>query len=461
MKQRITAGLLALLICFSVVGLAQALPDEEPPAAPETETADSASPETPEQPEESSDAKEPSEETEEPSEEKDPPSPAGPDAEPTEDVELPAYEPDPVGTLRFENVERRMREKNLNLLSLQENIAAVESMDYDKMYDDLRTSLNQIAKGQWGLIQMGQGSSYTYQKLEDAYNAVRKQFDAIKDGELQADNAAVVRQLKNLQDQIIMAGEALYISLTDLEQQETSLQRQLTAMNRTVEEMTLRYDLGQISALQLEQAKSGRSSLSSGLKTLQMNIKTLKTQLELLIGADLTGKLTLGAVPKVTDAELKKIDLKADLTKAKEKSYELFDANETLKDAKEDYLDALSENGIDSTGYAMQAAKHTWQAAQHTYQSTVQDYELRFRTLHAQVLDDQQILQAAKVSLATQKSSYESSKLKAKQGSLSKNKLADAKDELSTAEEAVRSAEINLFSAYNTYCWAVQHGILN
>ncbi len=289
--------------------------------------------------------------------------------------------------------------ENLNLLSLQENIAAVESMDYDKMYDDLRTSLNQIAKGQWGLIQMGQGSSYTYQKLEDAYSAVRKQFDAIKDGELQADNAAVVRQLKNLQDQIIMAGEALYISLTDLEQQETSLQRQLTAMNRTVEEMTLRYDLGQISALQLEQAKSGRSSLSSGLKTLQMNIKTLKTQLELLIGADLTGKLTLGAVPKVTDAELKKIDLNADLAKAKEKSYELFDANETLKDAKEDYLDALSENGIDSTGYAMQAAKHTWQAAQHTYQSTVQDYELRFRTLHAQVLDDQQILQAAKVSL--------------------------------------------------------------
>ena len=36
-----------------------------------------------------------------------------------------------------------------------------------------------------------------------------------------------------------------------------------------------------------------------------------------------------------------------------------------------------------------------------------------------------------------------------------------ARDELSDAEEAVQSAAINLFSAYNTYCWAVQNGILN
>ena len=36
-----------------------------------------------------------------------------------------------------------------------------------------------------------------------------------------------------------------------------------------------------------------------------------------------------------------------------------------------------------------------------------------------------------------------------------------AEAELSDAEEAVQSAAIDLFSAYNTYCWAVQNGILN
>ena len=34
-------------------------------------------------------------------------------------------------------------------------------------------------------------------------------------------------------------------------------------------------------------------------------------------------------------------------------------------------------------------------------------------------------------------------------------------DDLADAEEAVQSAAINLFSAYNTYLWAVEHGILN
>ena len=43
----------------------------------------------------------------------------------------------------------------------------------------------------------------------------------------------------------------------------------------------------------------------------------------------------------------------------------------------------------------------------------------------------------------------------------SHNALLDAADDLSDAEEAVQSTAIDLFSAYNTYCWAVQHGILN
>lgn len=46
-----------------------------------------------------------------------------------------------------------------------------------------------------------------------------------------------------------MSGETLYMAIYAMETQETALQRQLAAMNRTVEEMELRYELGQISAL--------------------------------------------------------------------------------------------------------------------------------------------------------------------------------------------------------------------
>ena len=84
----------------------------------------------------------------------------------------------------------------------------------------------------------------------------------------------MIWQLNNAQDQIVLLGESLYIGILKMETQEAALQRQLAALNRTVEEMELRYQLGQVSALQLEQAKAGRTSLISGLETLQMNIHT-------------------------------------------------------------------------------------------------------------------------------------------------------------------------------------------
>lgn len=83
---------------------------------------------------------------------------------------------------------------------------------------------------------------------------------------MQEDNTSSMRQLKNLQDQIIMAGETTYVALAAMELQEASLQRQLAAMNRTVEEMELRYQLGQISSLQLSQTRPARPASPAALQ---------------------------------------------------------------------------------------------------------------------------------------------------------------------------------------------------
>ena len=98
-------------------------------------------------------------ETEEEAPEEEAPSLAGPDAEPETDpetgeaIESALIEPDAVGTVSYANVERRMRENNLNVLALQESIDFIDSIDYDKMYEDLRKQLNQIANYQWMMIQ--------------------------------------------------------------------------------------------------------------------------------------------------------------------------------------------------------------------------------------------------------------------------------------------------------------------
>ena len=81
------------------------------------------------------------------------------DKEKTAAEETAQTTPDAAGTLSFENLGARMRTGNYTLLSLEENVAAIECLDYDKMYEDLRNGLNSIASAQWGLIQMGQGAT--------------------------------------------------------------------------------------------------------------------------------------------------------------------------------------------------------------------------------------------------------------------------------------------------------------
>ena len=381
------------------------------------------------------------------------------DADTEEHPEPEIITPDAVGTVSFANVSRRLRENNLSVLSLEENINAIKAIDYDKMTDDIRKKLNNIADAQWFMTISG--NSFAAKSMSSSYDSLKDSFDDIRDGKLQEDNEAVIRQLENAQDQVAMAGESLYIALTEMELNGQTLSRSITALDRTIKELNLRYDLGQISALTLEQTKAGRTSALSGQETLTMNIGTYKTQLEQMIGAELTGKIKLQGLPQVTAQQLAAMDLDKDLAAAKEASYTLFAAQRTLDDARDDFKDTAEDYMYNTGKYQYVAAQHQWQAAQYTYNAAVQSFETSFRTLYLQVKDYQQVLQAAKTALATEKDNFAAAQKKHDLGNLSDNALADAKDKVSEAQDKVDGAAIDLFSAYNNYRWAVDHGILN
>ena len=369
------------------------------------------------------------------------------------------YIPDPVGTLTFENLERRMRENNLTLLALEENIQAIRVIDYDEMYEDIRQALNEIASAQWTMITsvpMGMGSMMA-SSLDAQYDALREQFEAIKDGELQKDNEDAIWQLQTLQDQMVLAGETTYLGVVELENSLETVDRNLETLDRTLQELELRYELGQISSQTLEQTRASRASLVSTRQTLVSNLSNYKLQLELMAGGELNGQIQLGALPQVTDGQLAAMDLEADLAAAKEASYSLHDARLTLDDAEETFDDAPKNKN----SYEYQMALHQWQGAQYTYQATVQSFETSFRTLYNQVKDCKQLLDAAETALAVEESNYEVDALKYEQGSISRNELLTAQDDLETARDAVDTAAVNLFSTYSTYRWAVEYGILN
>ena len=400
------------------------------------------------------------------------------------------WEPDRVGYVSFGNLESRVRSSNLTVQQLEQTILSIREVDYDDMREDIRKALNGMADAQWSMVNMdfsfmfspaeitlstGQkitqqkaiqaiqemSSSSAVQSLQSSYASLEDTYKKIKDGDLQEDNDAIIRQLQDAQDQVVMGAQSLYVAIKAMETQEGALVRQSAALDRTVQEMELRYELGQISALQLQQVKAGRTQLTSGIETLRMNIRTYKMQLENMIGANITGTIELGPLPTVTAAQLATIDETADLDYAMKASYSLFAAQRTLADAKDTYLDAGRDAGFRDTDYKYRAAKHTWEGAQLTYSNTEQSYRLSFRALGQKVRDYAQVLGAARVSLEAQRSSYAASEKKYELGNISKNALLAAQDELKTAEETVTTAQENLFSAWLNYSRARSSGLLN
>ena len=392
------------------------------------------------------------------------------------------YVPDPAGTITFDNLGRRMRENNLNVLALEENIQVIQSTDYDELKEDLRKGLNEIASAQWNLISIGSGigaelplpglgealsgiaslsTASTVQQLQIQYDAMRETFDDIKDGKLQADHQDLVRQLENAQNQVILAGETLYIALVNMEQNSKAIDRGLNTLDRTLKELELRYELGHIPAQTLAQTQGARDALLSNQRTLNSNIEAYTLQLEMLIGAQLTGKARLGGLPQVTAEQLQSMDLERDVAAAKQASYSLYEAKQTLDQAKEDFDDAGSKYNHSEKHYEYVQAQHQWQASQHTYNAAVQSFEMSLRVLYLKVKDNDQVLTAARNALALERNNFAAVQLKHSQGNLSESAVAEAEDKVKQAQEAVDSALIELFASYRSYRWAVDYGILN
>lgn len=432
----------------------------------------------------------------------------GQDSTPSQDIprqedssagQEPTPSPAPAGTLTYDQLEQQVRAGDLKILILEENIASAQATDFDKIREDLRDQLNSIANQQWQLIGGGSGSSgggqgaqfdfstatpqdqYLYgavnalqsgmtamsnmltsstrQTLKQAYDAVREQYDALKDGKTQKTVADSVRMMENMVNSEVKLAQATYAQLVELDAALDTLDRSLAALDRQVEELELRYKLGQISALTLEQVKSGRATLASQRETYASQARSGLMALEFMTGRDLTGTLKLGSLPAVTADQVSAMDLEQDMAAAKEKSWTLYDAQNTLDDAKETFDDAGDEYDHNEKKYQYVQAQHSWQAAQYTHQATVTGFELTFRGLYDKVKDAQQVLGAAQTALAVQQDSYAAQELKHQQGSISKNALLDAGDTLASAQDTVDTARRSLFTAYNNYRWAVEYGI--
>lgn len=366
--------------------------------------------------------------------------------------------------LAFNDLRDRVLEGSLTARMMEESIASIDAIDFTKMYSELANQLGSLERAQDMYAQIpvatpmeGAMQGYVISNLASSYGSLSSTVSDLATGKLQKDYDAAKRQLENARDQLVIGAESLYIATLELEQTRETLQRNLTALDRTVEEMELRYRLGQISALTLEQVKNGRATLQSSLSTVDMNLKRCKMQLESMTGAGMEGTLRLGPLPDLSDGLIDSMDLRTDLEEAKDKSYDLFAAKKKLKEASDSYDDTQASYAKDT--YNLRSARHTYESAKYEYQYTLQTFEMNFRNTYNTVKDYRQALSASRTTLAFQESTYASMELKYQQGNISHNALLDAADDLAEAKEAVATAQRNLFTAYRSYYWAVNYGV--
>ena len=380
-----------------------------------------------------------------------------------------APEEDREGTVSFQNLRERVRAGSLDARILGESIASLEELDYDVVLEHLRAQMNDNSSilmvayfNPLAASSLGIGTQ-TIAALEAANNALREQYDDILDGTTQKDNADLARQLRHTQNLVLFGAETLYLSVLEAEAGRETLVRNLDALDRRVQELELRHARGQVSDLTLSQATVARENLSSQLETLDMNLATLRKNLERMLGLPPEGTLRLLPLPELPEAFWEELDAEADLERAKAQSYELYDAEKTLKDARKEWLETSARYQAPwaLSHYVYEQAQHTWNAAQFSYQNTVEGFEDKFDVLSRKIADCVQILAAAEAALEAQEAEYRAQELRYAQGSISLNARAAALDDVGSARDSVTAARRNLFSAWNSYRWAVEYGILN
>ena len=400
------------------------------------------------------------------------------------------------GTLSFDQIGPRVKANNLTLKAAQESLKSAEAMDWDEAMELQISMLVSSGAGQLaeakqkiteaisainqasGIIEdaegfvnnivlagsltsLGQYSQIQAESLKASLESMEDQLDDLKDQkeDYQKTLEDTARQIDYAAAQTIAGAESLYLTILSTQLQLEALQETMESTQRSLQEVELRYELGQVSQLTLLQAQSGYDSLKASMDSLENTISTLYSSLQSLMGDVPTGRLTLTSTPYVTQGQLAAISYTSDLEKAKENSYTLYASARSVEDAKQAMDDARREEGKNSYQYKM--AEYTYQSTLYQNDATIAEFELSFQSLYKALAPAQAALSAKESALAYEEQVYAVAERKHELGNLSDNALLDAKNTLNTAKRDVTAAEMELYTAYHSYEQAVKQGLVS
>lgn len=411
------------------------------------------------------------------------------------------------GTLSFSQIGERVKANNLTLKAAEESLKQAQAMDWDDAIDEmedaidnldiqisqlLNGSTNQLATANAALTASLDKVSVSGEKIENLGDVINSAINVsmlktlAQYGQMQAESLKSTkesledqlddlkeqkqdyqktlkdteRQIGYAADQTISGAESLYLTILSTQLQLDGLKNNtLASTQRSLKEIELRYQLGQVSKLTLTQVQNGYESLESSITSLENTVSTLYSSLQSLMGDVPTGKLRLLDTPSVTANELSYLNYASDLAKAKEKSYTLYTADRAVEDAEDAMNDARRDEGKNSYQYKM--AEYAYQSSLYKKDAAVASFEASFLNLYKAIAPAQTALAAKQSALAYEQQMYAVAEKKYQLGNLSANALQDAKDTLDSAQRDVEAAQLDLFTAYHSYDQAVKLGLIS
>ena len=343
--------------------------------------------------------------------------------------------------------------------ALESGINQLEAMD--SMYDELITlytegaanDMEDIMTAIFGSAMMGETetmqssgialllmsdqSSIASQiaSLEAQIDDFEDQIDELED----TDFDSVERQLDYGVDQITLGAETLYIALHTIQSGYDTLLRQEAILNMQLTTMEKRYELGQISAVDLATVRDSARQLTRSKENLEMTLRNTKGDLNLLLGRDINENFTLAPLPTVTTQQILDMDLESDLKRALGSSFTVWQAEEALDTAKDG-------DGSDR--------KYNVKQAEYQLESAENAFRLSFTKLFRAVEDAARAVQTATDARGFKITELGVAKTKYELGKISYNEYIEAQTNMAQADADLTAAQNDLYLAYNNYQWA-------
>ena len=369
----------------------------------------------------------------------------------------------------FTGLEKTVRANNLTIQSFHKTLAGIANTDLDAQffmqelqyqaqlnqykteydaYDRYVQALQalgssdgaveaqlQLAMTLRTLAQKGMESmQMTIDGLDDAQEAAQDQLD-----ETYAETKA---QLDNTANQIVVGAQTAYLGIISTREGIETLDRNLAALDRQIAAVEKQVELGMAAPLTLENLQQSRRSVAAQRETLELVQQTAENQLSLLCGntAGTTVKPTVA--PTVTSKQLSDMNYTTDLAQAMENSYSIWSAQNAVRKASNDY-----EDDVTSTVDAYEAAKLTLENTEGSVTNS-------FRQMYLDVQDKKRLLDEAQAAYDMEEKNFAVDQLQYDRGMISQMDYLTAQDDLAAKQDAVTTAEHDLFTAYNTYDWA-------